>query len=97
MRNLLSFFFLFGALSFAQQPDPLITSRPDLQKKWVDSVFQSMSLDQKIGQLFTPMVFSKNDEKHFEEIKSLIEAEKINGSKDYDLEYVRSHVNKLTS
>ena len=33
----------------------------------------------------------------FSKIKSLIDAEKTNGSKDYDLEYIRSHVNKLTS
>ena len=33
----------------------------------------------------------------FSKIKSLIDAEKSNGSKDYDLEYIRSHVNKLTS
>ena len=30
-------------------------------------------------------------------ITNLIEAEKNNGSKDYDLEYIRTHVDKLTS
>ena len=30
-------------------------------------------------------------------IKTLIKAELKNGSKDYDLEYIRSHVNKLTN
>ena len=79
MRYIFLLFFLSGGICLAQQPDPLMASRPDLQKKWVDSVFQSMSLDQKIGQLFTPMVFSKKDEKHFEEIKSLIEDYHIGG------------------
>ena len=33
----------------------------------------------------------------FSKIKNLIEAEINNGSKDYDLEYIRCHVSKLTS
>jgi guanylate kinase len=33
----------------------------------------------------------------FEKINNLIKAEMNNGSKDYDLEYVRNHINKLTS
>ena len=43
------------------------------------------------------VVINNNLEKCFSKIKSLIDAEKMNGSKDYDLEYIRSHVNKLTS
>ena len=40
-----------------------------------------------------------NDEldKCFKRISNLIEAEKNNGSKDYDLEYIRKHINKLIS
>ena len=33
----------------------------------------------------------------FLKLKSLIEAELYNESKDYDIEYIRNHVNKLTS
>jgi guanylate kinase len=33
----------------------------------------------------------------YSKINNLIEAEMTNGSKDYDVEYIRSHVNKLTS
>ena len=43
------------------------------------------------------VVINDNLEKCFSKIKSLIDAEKTNSSKDYDLEYIRSHVNKLTS
>ena len=40
-----------------------------------------------------------NDElkKCFSKINNLIDAEMTNGSKDYDLEFIRNHVNKLTS
>ena len=43
------------------------------------------------------VVINDNLEKCFSKIKDLIEAEVNNGSKDYDLEYIRDHVNKLTS
>ena len=43
------------------------------------------------------VVINDNLEKCFNRIKNLIEAEISNGSKDYDLEYIRSHVNKLTT
>ena len=79
MRVLVIFLVLFGTLCSAQQPDPLLSVNPKLQQKWVDSVYHSMSLDQKIGQLFTPMVFSKKDDKHFDDIKSLIEKYHIGG------------------
>ena len=43
------------------------------------------------------VVINENLNKCFLKIKNLIEAEINNGSKDYDLEFVRNHVNKLTS
>ena len=33
----------------------------------------------------------------YTKIKSLIDAELNNGSKDYDSEYIRNHIDKLTS
>ena len=43
------------------------------------------------------VVINDDLEKCFSRINNLIEAEINNGSKDYDLEYIRSHVNILTS
>ena len=43
------------------------------------------------------VVINDNLDKCFSKIKDLIEAEINNGSKDYDLEYIRDHVTKLTS
>ncbi len=43
------------------------------------------------------VVVNDNLEKCYLKIKNLINAEINNGSKDYDLEYVRSHVEKLIS
>jgi guanylate kinase len=43
------------------------------------------------------VVINENLDKCFSKINNLIKAEISNGSKDYDLEYIRSHVNKLIS
>ena len=38
------------------------------KKIWVDSTYQSLTLDQKIGQLFMSMVFSQGDQSHYQKI-----------------------------
>ncbi len=43
------------------------------------------------------VVINDNLEKCFSKINNLIEAEMSSGSKDYDSEYIRNHINKLTS
>jgi beta-N-acetylhexosaminidase len=46
---------------------------------WADSVFKSLSLDQKIGQLFMVAAWSNKDSKHTREIDSLIVKYNIGG------------------
>lgn len=49
----LSLFLCATQITFSQQSvDPLETRDITLQEKWVDSVYNTLSLDQKIGQLF---------------------------------------------
>jgi guanylate kinase len=43
------------------------------------------------------VIINDNLENCYSRINSLIEAEINNGSKDYDKEYIRKHVNKLIS
>tara|TARA_B100001173_G_scaffold309455_1_gene321839 strand:- start:855 stop:1487 length:633 start_codon:yes stop_codon:yes gene_type:complete len=43
------------------------------------------------------VVINDNLDNCYEKIKNLIQAEMNSGSKDYDLEYVRKHVEKLTN
>ena len=43
------------------------------------------------------VVVNDNLDTCFTKIKNLIDAEINDGSKDYDLEFIRNHVNKLTS
>ena len=78
---------LFDRLSNRDMKDKLIVE--ERMKQFERDVLHWINYDY--------VVINDNLEKCFSKIKSLIDAEKINGSKDYDLEYIRSHVNKLTS
>jgi len=51
----------------------------DVQKKWVDSVYKSMSIEEKIGQLFMVAAYSNKDSSHVKSIDKLIEEHKIGG------------------
>ena len=57
----------------SQNLDPLRTNDYHLQNKWVDSILNSMTLDQKIGQLFMVQAYSNQDEVHEKKIKEMIE------------------------
>ena len=67
----LLFAFLFSAFLFSQ--NPLLTVDVENQKKWVDSTYNSLSIDQKIGQLFTIWVATKQGPEKMKEVSSIIE------------------------
>ena len=77
---------LFERLSSRDMKDKLIAE--ERMKQFGRDVLHWINYDY--------VVINDNLEKCFSKIKSLIDAEKTNDSKDYDLEYIRSHVNKLT-
>ncbi|MGG8497808.1 glycoside hydrolase family 3 N-terminal domain-containing protein [Tenacibaculum sp. TC6] len=54
----------YGALLQAQQLDPLQTKDSEIQNKWVDSIMKSMTIDEKIGQLFMIQAYSNRDQEH---------------------------------
>ena len=78
---------LFDRLSNRDMKDKLIVE--ERMKQFERDVLHWINYDY--------VVINDNLEKCFAKIKNLIDAEKTNGSKDYDLNYIRSHVNKLTS
>jgi len=49
------------------------------QNRWVDSVYNQMNLEEKIGQLFMVAAYSNKNETHVQAIESLIENQKIGG------------------
>ncbi|WP_299782225.1 glycoside hydrolase family 3 N-terminal domain-containing protein [uncultured Formosa sp.] len=71
--------FLVCVSTYAQQHKPLQTQNTEHQKKWVDSVFKTLTLDQKIGQLFMIQAYSNRDEKQTNFIKKMIKEYQIGG------------------
>jgi len=51
----------------------------EAEKKWVDSVYQTMSLDQKLGQLFMISAYSNKDSVHVNSVEKLIIEHKVGG------------------
>ena len=73
MKKLFLAFIIISSQSiFSQQIDPLY--KGEAQTKWVDSLYNSMSLNEKIGQLFMPFIPSDNTTKNKTKIKYLIDS-----------------------
>ncbi len=82
MKKLLvtSLFTLSFLCVYAQQINPLIAENdfPN-QKKWVDSIYGKMSLQEKIGQLFMVDVYSSDPKSKTDKVKELISNYYIGG------------------
>jgi beta-glucosidase-like glycosyl hydrolase len=70
---------LISCLGFSQFQNPLRTTDSLAQKKWVDTLYDSMTLDEKIGQLFIVDVWSGKEKLHTDKIKKLIQENHIGG------------------
>lgn len=75
MKNYIILFYILLSAVFlkAQTNDPLLAEDIEAQQKWVDSVMNTLSVDEKIGQLFMVAAYSNRDEEHENFIKDLIE------------------------
>ena len=63
-RILLLFLLVSMSKLFSQTIDPLRTLDAGKQEIWVDSIMNTMTIDEKIGQLFMVQAYSNLDEKH---------------------------------
>jgi beta-N-acetylhexosaminidase len=59
--------------------EPLIAKDSVAQMKWVDSVYNSLSPKERIGQLFMVDMFSNKGKAHRDKIRKLVEEQKIGG------------------
>ena len=71
-RLLLLLFLALVCTIQSQTIDPLRTKDFEAQEIWVDSILTSMTLDEKIGQLFMVQAYSNLDEKHEEFITEMV-------------------------
>src|SRR5690554_6496183 len=75
MRKILFAFILFfgSYIGFSQDKNPLIVKNDfQNQKKWVDSIYDKMTLEEKFGQLFMADIFSSDPKEKSDRIKTLI-------------------------
>ena len=61
-----------GSNIVAQRLDPLRTIDFEAQNVWVDSIMNTMSIDEKIGQLYMVQAYSNLDQKHEDFITEMI-------------------------
>ena len=78
---------LFERLSTRDMKDKLIVE--ERMKQFEHDVLHWINYDY--------VVINENLESCFSKIKNLIDAEVTNGSKDYDSDFIRNHVHKLTN
>ncbi|MDG1778507.1 MAG: glycoside hydrolase family 3 N-terminal domain-containing protein [Flavobacteriaceae bacterium] len=78
MRYLLSIF-LGVQLCMLSAQSPLISHDSEAQKQWVDSVYNTLSLKQKVGQLFMVQAFSEQKNLQKEKLLNLIKKQHIGG------------------
>ncbi len=75
MKNILFpiFFGFYCLVGFSQDNNPLIVKKDFVnQKKWVDSIYDHMTLEEKMGQLFMADIFSSDPKSKTDKIKDLI-------------------------
>ena len=79
MRFFYVFIFVLYVVNGQKLNDPLLDINYKGQLKWVDSIYNSMNVDEKIGQLFMLRISSAAGQKSFDKIEKNISQNHIGG------------------
>lgn len=79
MKSIIAICFLFIQVVAAQQSDSFNDYKTPGEKKWVDSLYQNLTLDERLGQLFMIAAYSNKDSTHVAGIDKLITDYKVGG------------------
>ncbi|RKS96099.1 glycoside hydrolase family 3 protein [Chryseobacterium defluvii] len=73
--------FSFISSKVAAQYQPKNLSQADLNKaqQWVDKTYNSLSQDEKLGQLFIVALYTNKDESHINQVRNIVVNDKIGG------------------
>ena len=74
IRLYIAFFYSQYNLLFSQ-----VNTKIQPEKIWVDSVYNAMNFDEKLGQLFMVAAYSNKNEAHAQDLEKLITQYKIGG------------------
>lgn len=69
------------SLNLSAQYQPKDISKHDLKKakEWVDQTYNSLSQDEKLGQLFIVALYTNKDENHINQVRNIVTKDKIGG------------------
>ncbi|MEC4114044.1 glycoside hydrolase family 3 N-terminal domain-containing protein [Myroides pelagicus] len=74
MKRLTLVTLLFSSLGWGQANDYALE-----KKQWVDSVYNTLSLEERVGQLFMVAAYSNRNDSHLNDLASLVENQHIGG------------------
>lgn len=77
--SLLTFLFFSCQISAQYQPKNLSKAELKDAQNWVDATYNSLSQDQKLGQLFIVALYTNKGEDFIENVRNTVEKEKIGG------------------
>ena len=66
-------------ISAQYQPKNLSQSDKKKAQQWVDKTYNSLSQDEKLGQLFIVALYTNKDENHINQVRNIVTNEKIGG------------------
>ncbi|KFE98828.1 glycoside hydrolase [Chryseobacterium formosense] len=71
----------FSASDLSAQYQPKDISRADIKKanQWVDQTYNSLSQDEKLGQLFIVALYTNKDDNHISQVRNIVTNDKIGG------------------
>jgi beta-glucosidase-like glycosyl hydrolase len=81
IKNIFTYLFILIFANFSAQYFPKNAPKNLEQKaeKYADSLYQQLSLDEKIGQLYIVALYNNRGEEEIQKIRNLVEKEKIGG------------------
>ena len=71
--------FITNILHAQYQPKNISQQEVKKANDWVDKTYQSLSQDEKLGQLFIVALYTNKGETHIEEIRNIVSKDKIGG------------------
>lgn len=71
----------FSASDLSAQYEPKDISKADIKKanQWVDQTYNSLSQDEKLGQLFIVALYTNKDDNHINQVRNIVTNDKIGG------------------
>ena len=81
IKNIFTYLFIliFANLSAQYFPKNAPKNLEQKAEKYADSLYQQLSLDEKIGQLYIVALYNNRGEEEIQKIRNLVEKEKIGG------------------